>query len=307
MSRSFSLRPGSVKRHVKAVVPPGCHAFVRRLNRLRWMTKADVLRYSGVGLRDVRWPHVRYLLWDPEVESHTYDVANVEEMADFLAQLLDHDADEVNRYLREGVDDPEFTERWRRRYGLRFDLKSRLMLANRLLWWGLVRTAKPEVCVECGSYSGLGSLVLLRALERNAEEGSPGRLISIDADPTAGWVVPQRLRAGWTTITGTTSDVLEDALDGVEVSLLIHDTPHTRENAEIEFSTALRHAGEHLILLDSSGGQTGVLQSLSRASGGRYTHFRERPANHFRTSSGTGVGYVRRSDAYSTAHGRTPR
>jgi hypothetical protein len=62
-------------------------------------------------------------------------------------------------------------------------------------WYAVVRALKPQLIVETGIKQGLGSLVLLAALERNAGEGGSGRLISFDIDPFSGWVVPQRLRA----------------------------------------------------------------------------------------------------------------
>lgn len=280
-----------LKAALKKTLPADWQSRARRLSRLRWRTKVDVLQYSGVRLRALRWEHVTYVLWDPEVESHTYDVANVEELARFIADRTGADVHDVRAHLDEGVRDPEFTERWKRRLGRRFDVKSRMMLGNRLLWWGLVRTLKPALCVECGIYNGVGSLVLLRALELNAREGFPGELISVDSDPSMGWVVPESLTPRWSKIDGMTSEVLDSALAGRRVGLLVHDTPHTYENAHHEFSVALAHAGSPMVLLDSAGGRTGALQELCRQHGGSYSFFQDLPANHFRTNCGTGVGW----------------
>ncbi|TDQ48862.1 methyltransferase family protein [Actinomycetospora succinea] len=287
----------SFKDSLKSALPVQWHARMRSLGRLRMITKLRVLAYSDVTLRDVRWEHVRYVLWDPEVESHTYDVANVDELAEFLADLLGCDVGTARRYLDEGVRDVEFDERWRSRLGRRLDLKSRAMLGNRLLWWGLVRILKPALCVECGVYNGLGSLVLLRALELNTEEGHPGELMSVDADPASGWVVPPRLADRWELIEGTTADVLGPTLLGRRVDLLVHDTPHTAENAEHEFGLALSHRAARTVLLDSSGGRTGVLQRLCEEQGGRYARFVDVPSNHFRRGSGTGVGLFTEPEA----------
>lgn len=280
-----------LKATLKRKLPLDWQAKARRLSRLRWLTKVEVLRYSRVSWRDLRWEHLKYVAWDPEVESHTYDVANVDEMAVFIAELTHSGVDLVRAHLAQGINDPEFNERWKRRLGWRFDVKSRVMLGNRLLWWGLVRTVKPRLCVECGIYNGVGSLVLLRALELNTYEGHPGELVSVDSDPSMGWVVPDYLQARWTKVAGITTEVLETALEGREVGLLIHDTPHTYENAHHEFSVALNHPASPMILLDSSGGRTSALAECSQERGGQLGYFRDVPANHFGISSGTAVGY----------------
>jgi len=177
----------------------------------------------------------------------------------------------------------------------RFDVKQRVQLANRLIWWGLVRIMRPRLVVECGIYTGVGSLVLLRALERNRAEGHPGELVGIDFDPTMGWAVPAELSANWTTVTGMTSDVLEESIGDRRVDILIHDTPHTYENQMHEFSTALAHAADCLVLIDASGGQTLALQELCSQNNGRYRHFRESPKDHFYPGNGSGIGIFERS------------
>lgn len=280
-----------LKERVKNVLPRGWRARVRRLSRLRWLTKIDVLRYSGVGWSDIRWAHIAYVAWDPEVESHTYDVANVAELAEFIADLVGVGSRQVLDHLEAGIADPCFNRQWRRRMRYRFDVKHRAMLGNRLLWWGLVRTTRPELCVECGIYNGFGSMVLLRALQLNADDGHEGALIGVDTEPSRSWVVPPELAENWTTVVGRTTDVLDSALQGRAVGMLVHDTPHTFDNAHHEFAVAIRHASTPLVLVDSSGGHTTALADLCRAHGGRYAVFQDVPANHFRTSSGTAVGY----------------
>ena len=42
------------------------------------VAKYRVLRYSGADLLDP--VSLRYLLWDPEVESHSFEIGNVDEM-----------------------------------------------------------------------------------------------------------------------------------------------------------------------------------------------------------------------------------
>jgi hypothetical protein len=282
------------KARLKEAVGPQWQARARALSRFRWFAKYRLMRRTGARLRDDFWRNLAYVLWDPELESHTYDVGNLEELADFLAAELDADRDRVLGYLHEPEGDPVFNEEWARRMRFRFDVKHRAQLANRLIWWGVVRTLRPELVVECGIFNGVGSLVLLRALERNRAEGSAGELVSIDSDPTMGWAVPEALEEHWTTVEGFTSEVLEETIAGREVGMLIHDTPHTYENQTLEFSAALRHPGERLVLIDSSGGQTPALEEICASEGGRYRYFRERPRDHFYPGNGSGIGFFER-------------
>jgi hypothetical protein len=283
------------KARLKEAVGPQWQARARALSRLRWFAKYRLMRRTGARLRDDLGRNLAYVLWDPELESHTYDVDNLDELADFLAAELGGDRDRILGYLHEPESDPVFNEEWKRRMRFRFDVKHRAQLANRLIWWGIVRTLRPRLVVECGIFNGVGSLVLLRALERNRAEGSPGELISIDSDPTMGWAVPPALEEHWTTVEGFTSDVLEDTLKGRKVGMLIHDTPHTYENQMLEFTAALRHPAERLVLIDSSGGQTPALEEICGREGGRYRYFRERPRDHFYPGNGSGIGIFERA------------
>lgn len=53
------------------------------------------------------------------------------------------------------------------------------------------RLAKPSRVIEAGIHDGIGSLVLLAALERTRGECAPGELVSTDVDDTAGRIVGQ--------------------------------------------------------------------------------------------------------------------
>ena len=62
---------------IKNVLPPQRWRALRRAtNRLRWVLKIALLRQYGfpIARRPVR--ALKYVLWDPEVESFTYDLAN---------------------------------------------------------------------------------------------------------------------------------------------------------------------------------------------------------------------------------------
>ena len=78
-----------------------------------------------------------------------------------------------------------------------------------------VRLRKPKLIVEAGVHEGLGSEILLRALQRNAEEGAPGHLLSFDIHDDTGWLVAPQLRSNWTFTIESTLTGMRPALRGL--------------------------------------------------------------------------------------------
>lgn len=283
----------------RRVLPPSVIAALRRLNRLRWITKYRILRHARRPLLAHRMLGLRYVLFDPEVESYTYDLANEAELAGQLARIFAVPADQVVAYLQETHEDPELNEELHRRVRWRFATKRKLPLGNRAIWYAIVRLQKPRVVVETGILSGLGSLALLRAIERNAQEGHDGHLISVDSDPTTGWLVPQHLRDRWIRLVGISTEVLPEALQHQAVEFFIQDALHTYDNQQREFSIALEHAADPIVLLDSGGGQTPALDEICRAHGAERHILRPQPVHHIYVPSSTEIAVIpgRRSAA----------
>lgn len=284
-----------MKARVKRLLGERAVRAVQRLGRFRWLLKARRVREEGARLRDQPWTIAKFVLSDPETHSYTYELANEDELVDFSAALLGIERARAAAYLAEVETDPELGPRLRRRTRWRIDAKWRLPLGNRLLWYVLARALKPRLAVETGVFDGLGSLLLLRALERNSAEGVDGRLLSIDLDPGAGWLVPERLRGRWELVRGDILEDLEPALAGRAVDLFVHDSVHTEEFQRFEFELALRQAGPLLCVVDSSGRELSVLRELCAEHGGREAYFLERPARHFYEPDGTSVAVFERA------------
>src|SRR5207237_437884 len=92
-----------------------------------------------------------------------------EERARRAVQELEDDAD-----LRHGIE---------RRLRKRGDHNRRVGYGRRLGWYAIARLVQPQLIVETGIHDGLGSAVLLRALQQNAAEGNDGRLLAFDIRP----------------------------------------------------------------------------------------------------------------------------
>ncbi|MCW3032252.1 MAG: hypothetical protein JWM60_597 [Solirubrobacterales bacterium] len=221
-----------------------------------------------------------FVLLDPEIESFSYELDDEVQAISALAAAVGRPAEELLAYAAEVREDPELGRRLWRHLRWRFDLKRRPQLGHRLAWYVLVRAFKPKLVVETGIYLGFGSLALLRALDRNAEEGDPGELMSFDIVPAAGAVVREALRHRWRRYIGTTKDTLPAALEGRQVDMLFQDTPHTEENQRFEFGLALSHSGERLLLMDCSGGYAPTLRSLCAERGGAYREVAMRSRGH---------------------------
>lgn len=278
----------SLKEAVKTRMP-GLAARIRRMGRFRFLLKARRVREEGARLRDDPVNVARFVLLDPETHSYSYELGNVDELVEFVAGLVDTPHEELRGYADEALRDPELSTRLRRRVRWRLEYKRRMPLGNRLLWYVLARVVKPELTVETGIHDGLGSLMLLRALERNAEQGVEGRLISIDFDPASGWLVPDHLRGRWTPIFEDIETALERSLEGEQVDLFIHESDHNEALQRIEFGSALAHPAPVLWVIDSSGLELSVLRDLCAERGVPHHYFLERPARHFYKPPGTSV------------------
>ena len=267
-----------MKRKLKRVMSPAWQLRVHQLGRVRWITKYKLMRGfdANIGLRR----RLAYVLLDPETESFSFEPANEQEVVAGLAAALGRPRDELAGYAAEIRDDPELGELLRRHVGWRFDVKRRQPLGSRLAWYLIARAVKPELIVETGIYRGLGSLVLLRALERNRQQGSPGELMSFDINPRAGELVRAQAREHWRRLIGSTHDLLLPALDGRRVGMLLQDTPHTAENQRFEFGAALSHAAPTLVLVDCSGRPSLALEELCAEHGGVQHRVPMRSRNH---------------------------
>jgi hypothetical protein len=271
-----------VKR-LKRLLPNRIRLYLRRLGRLRWITKARTLRSEGAGAWEGRpLRQARYVLLDPEVDTYTYPVANVEELSADLAEVLDRPTEEVDSHLHEALEDPELGA------GLAGDIGWRVLYLKRrpalpshhLSAWAIIRTCKPRFVVETGILEGLGSRTMLRALELNAEEGAAGRLMSFDVLPGAGVLVPERLRERWQPVYEHAPEALVTHLEGHEVDLFLHDSTQEADHLRAELDAVTPHLAPCAVLMTLIG-WSGVLEDLAARVGARCRTFRERPADHF--------------------------
>lgn len=257
----------------------------RLVGRLRWTRKLQLLRRYNAPVRG----NLAYILGDPEVDNFTYELANEDELVLWLSRELGTNRGRVAELLVEARSNNDLYRRLREQTELRMSMKTEPALGRRLGWYVIVRLVKPARIIETGTHDGIGSLVLLSALDRNAAEASPGQLISIDPDPTSGWIVGER--ANWSRRTADSRAVLREILEEAQVQLFLHDSLHSYEHERFELETAAA-AMESGILLSDNSHETSALSDISEKIGARYSFWKERPRNHFYPGAGIGMAVL---------------
>ena len=129
--------------------------------------------------------------------------------------------------------------------------------------------------------------------------------MSFDVNPTAGGLVREGMRTGWTRVFGATSETLLRSLDGRRVGILFQDTLHSVETQRLEFEAALANSAQELVLVDCSGGQVETLHELCTERGGSYHRVPIRPRAHVHPGGTPASGGLTSSDSTSRASSRT--
>jgi len=263
----------------------------RYVRRLRWLHKADAVRRNGGRLRD----HLGFVVWDPEPDNFTFDIANLDDLAAWVAEVTGCPSDVARGRVGEPASDPELRDRLRQATGAhRLWTKAEPPFGKRLGWYAVARTLTPRLIVETGVHDGLGSLLLLRALERNAADGAPGRLVSFDVNPAAGWLVgshpcwEMRIESSAVGLAGVLR--AEPGLD-----LYVYDGWHDRDAERRDLEVALDHLAPTGVLISDDAQTTHALAELAADRSLCYAEFHEVPVNHFHP--GATLGAARRRPA----------
>jgi predicted O-methyltransferase YrrM len=119
------------------------------------------------------------------------------------------------------------------------------------LLYMLIRTYRPEICVETGISAGFSTYYILKALEKNGS----GTLISIDIKDEvtmsnkkfmAGWLVPDNLKNRWQKVIES-SDIALTAIS-LKIDFFVHDSMHSEEYMLREYLWAMEHLNINGIL-----------------------------------------------------------
>ncbi|MEU8298060.1 class I SAM-dependent methyltransferase [Micromonospora sp. NPDC048909] len=258
-------------------------AFPKRLARVA-RHDAKVLRTSA-----------RWLVTSREHHNYTYELTKLSRhhLAWFVSVVCDLPVKQVRGYLAEIESDDvlrrhiEQATAGAARRGL---ADRQVRYARRIGWYAIVRATRPSHVVETGVDKGLGSCVLASALLRNAEEGHPGRLTSLDINPEAGYLAHA---APWSQVVDL---VIGDSIASIAaldrpVDLFLHDSDHSRAHEKREFEAVEPKLAPGAILLTDNVTTTNVLAEHAERTGRRFLAYRETPANHWYPGDGIGVAW----------------
>ena len=279
------------------LVPPPLRPLARRLYRATAQSRVRrnlrLLRSFGGSLSRPSPGTLRFLLTNQEPSNFTYAIANLDELARFLGAALGESPDRALAYVHELEGDDELRRDLESKLRSRPDRSDRVAYGRRLGWYAAVRIAKPRLVVETGTHDGLGSAALLRALERNAAEGVPGRLASFDVSENAGWLVDGPLRERFTFHRGDTRELLGRVLEGQLVDLFIHDSEHTYDHETFEFEEIWPRVGPTAVLISDNSHAGTAFSDFCARHGLDFRFFREQPARHPYPGAGIGLAVVR--------------
>lgn len=233
----------------------------------------------------------RYLLFGRELDNFTYEVGNLGELAVFIASVVGGTADEAAANIAELEGDVEFRLELELRLRSRYGPRAGISYGRRTGWYALIRRLMPRYVVETGVRDGLGSAVILRALERNADAGVDGRLASVDIDPEAGWLVPERLRTRWELAIADSVAFLNQ-LNGEAVDFFIHDSDHRYMHEWAEYAALGAHLSGEGVLLSDNSHALPTLFDYSAKKGRHFYFWHEKPTGHWYPGGGIGVSVL---------------
>lgn len=258
-------------------------AFPKRLARVA-RHDAKVLRTSA-----------RWLLTSREHHNYTYDLTKLSRhhLAWFVSVVCDIPVKQVRAYLDEIESDDTLRQHIQQatagaaRRGL---ADRQVRYARRIGWYAIVRATRPAHVVETGVDKGLGSCVLAAALLRNAADGHPGRVTSLDINPEAGYLART---APWSEVVDL---VIGDSIASIAaldrpVDLFLHDSDHSRAHERREFEAVESRLAPNALLLTDNVTATNVLAEHAERTGRRFLAYRETPANHWYPGDGIGVAW----------------
>lgn len=92
---------------------------------------------------------IRYLLFDPELDNYTYDIANRGELAEFLATVFGVDRGKITAIIAELDGDDALRAEVETLHG------RKPQWGRRMAWYAVTRLTKPKIIVETGVHDGL--------------------------------------------------------------------------------------------------------------------------------------------------------
>jgi predicted O-methyltransferase YrrM len=273
----------NIKRAISRTAFAPVAAFPKRLAR--------VARYDArvLGLS------ARWLFTSREHHNYTYELTKLsrEQLAWFVSVVCEVPVARVRAYFAEIDSDDalrrhiEQTTATAARRGL---ADRQVRYGRRVGWYAMVRAKRPAHVVETGVDKGLGTCVLAAALLRNATDGAPGRVTSLDINPEAGYLARAEPWSGVVDLRIGDSLAAIAALER-PVDLFLHDSDHSAAHERNEFAAVEPKLAPGALLLTDNVRVTNVLAQHAEKTGRRFLAYREVPERHWFPGDGIGVAW----------------
>jgi hypothetical protein len=144
-----------------------------RQERFRIGTHLISIREYG-GFRRGPLAAARFVLFDRELFNYTYDIENPQEMGAVLDEAMGVRGGTSLGFIQELERDDELRGQLNERLRGRRDRNNWARYGRRAGWYALCRIRRPQVVLETGTADGLGTALLLRAVQRNSEGARAG-------------------------------------------------------------------------------------------------------------------------------------
>ncbi|MBX6355424.1 MAG: class I SAM-dependent methyltransferase [Micromonosporaceae bacterium] len=237
----------------------------------------------------------RWLFTSREHHNYTYDLTRLsrDHLAWFVSVVCDVPVGQVQEYFAELESDRHLRmhiETTTARAARRWLADSTARYARRLGWYAIARTIKPAHVVETGVDKGLGTCVLAAALLRNAAEGRPGRVTSLDINPDAGYLAREK---PWAAVVDL---VIGNSIGSIAalsqpVDMFLHDSDHSVEHERRELDAVESKLAAGAVLVTDNAARTDVLARYAERTGRRFLAYREQPARHWYPGDAIGVAW----------------
>lgn len=238
-------------------------------------------------LRGMAWAFKR-----TETSNFYYDLTerNRRELAHMVALVSKISPSESLKYIDEVRSDSQLSSHIRSTLSKDNSMRdSSMLLGRRIGWYAFVRALKPRLVIETGVHQGIGAVTIIRALEKNSEEGSPGKYLGTDIDPQAGVLVTGKFLETGRVLFGDSIATLRSVSD--EIDLFVNDSDHSAEYEAEEYEVVQARLSKSAVILGDNSHATSSLMEFSAKQQRRFLLFREDPKDHWYPGAGIGVSF----------------
>lgn len=152
--------------------------FKKIVRRFRFRLKYRI--YSKYSKFQFNLRSLCYIFFDPELDTFSYNLSNSNEILSKLSKFFDIDVSHLQRYRKEFFNHSDLN-RITFLSNL-FDPGYKLVpkFGRYFSLFIIIRILKPDLIIELGVKDGLGSIVYLKSLALNRQEGNFGELFGVD-------------------------------------------------------------------------------------------------------------------------------